>query len=230
MARELANKGAEEGTVVVSETQTSGRGRLKREWVSPFGGLWFSTILRPHLKPLDASKLTFAAGLAVAKTLHKLYDLEVSTKWPNDILVNRKKVCGVLAEMSASGQNTNYVVLGVGVNANFEAKTLPKELWENATSLKTELGTNVNLERLLGTLLENLECTCLQLTKEGFSSVLKEWKIFATFLGNKVKVTDVNQDWLGFALDVDVDGSLRFRLQDGTLKRVFVGDVSVRTG
>jgi biotin-[acetyl-CoA-carboxylase] ligase BirA-like protein len=230
MAKELANLGADEGTVFVSEIQTSGRGRLNREWVSPFGGLWFSIILRPHLEPSDASKLTFAAGLAVAKTLQKLYDLEVSTKWPNDVLANGKKVCGVLAEMSTSGPKTNCVVLGVGVNANFDAKVFPKELWKNATSLKTELGRNINLERLFRTLLENLESTYLQSIKKGFSPLLREWKTFATFLGTQVEVTDVNEEWVGVALDVNADGSLRLELQDGTLKDIVVGDVSVRAG
>jgi BirA family biotin operon repressor/biotin-[acetyl-CoA-carboxylase] ligase len=230
MAKEFANLGADEGTVFVSEIQTSGRGRLNREWVSPFGGLWFSIILRPHLEPSDASKLTFAAGLAVAKTLQKLYDLEVSTRWPNDVLANGKKVCGVLAEMSTSGPKVNCVVLGVGVNANFDAKALPEELWKDATSLKTELGRNINLERLFRTLLENLESTYLQSVKKGFSSLLREWKTFATFLGTQVKVTYVNEEWIGVALDVNADGSLRLGLQDGTLKDIFVGDVSVRTG
>jgi BirA family biotin operon repressor/biotin-[acetyl-CoA-carboxylase] ligase len=229
MARELANRGAYEGTVVVSETQVSGRGRLNRKWVSPLGGLWFSTILKPRLKPSDASKLTFAAGLAVAKTLHDLYDFKVSTKWPNDVLVNGKKVCGVLAEISTSGQETSCVVLGVGVNANFEAKTLPKELWKNTTSLKTELGRSINLERLFRTLLENFESTYFQSIKKGFSSVLKEWKTFATFLRTQVEVKDVNERWVGVALDVDGDGSLRLRLQDGTVKHVFAGDIFVRT-
>jgi BirA family biotin operon repressor/biotin-[acetyl-CoA-carboxylase] ligase len=229
MARELADLGADEGTVILSETQTSGRGRLKRRWISPYGGLWFSTILRPKLKPSDSSELTFAASLSVAKTLQKLYDLEVSTKWPNDVLANGKKVCGVLAEMSASHEKTSCVVLGVGVNADFDAKALPEELRENATSLKAELGKNINLERLFRTLLENLESTYLQLMKKGFSSVLKEWKTFATFLGTRVKVTDVNEECVGVALGVNVDGSLSLRLQDGTLKHIFAGDISVQT-
>jgi BirA family biotin operon repressor/biotin-[acetyl-CoA-carboxylase] ligase len=226
VARELADLGADEGTVILSETQTSGRGRLNRKWISPYGGLWFSTILRPKLKPSDASKLTFAASLAVAKTLRKLYDLKVSTKWPNDVLANGKKVCGVLAEMSSSHEETSCVILGVGVNANFDVKALPEELRENATSLKTELGRNTNLERLFKTLLQNLENTYSQMIKKGFPSVLKEWKTFAAFLGTQVKVTDANEERVGVALDVNVDGSLRLKLQDGTLKHIFAGEIS----
>jgi BirA family biotin operon repressor/biotin-[acetyl-CoA-carboxylase] ligase len=197
--------------------------------MSPFGGLWFSIILKPSLRPSDASKLTFAASVAVAKTLSELYDLEVSTKWPNDVLVNGKKICGVLAEMSASGKATKFVILGIGVNANFEAQVMPEQLWEKATSLKTELTRNINLERLFRMLLENLESVYLQSIERGFFSVLEEWKTFATFLGTQVKVTEENEEWIGTALDVNVDGSLRLRLQDGTLKRIFVGDVSVLT-
>lgn len=229
IARELVEMGAEDGTVVVSETQTSGRGRLNRKWISPFGGLWFSIILKPRLSPSDASKLTFAAGLAVAKTLNELYDLEACTKWPNDVLVNRKKICGVLAEMSTSAETAKFVILGVGVNANFEAQTLPEQLWENVTSLKTELKRNINLEHLFRMLLENLESAYLQSIESGFCSVLEEWKTFATFLGTQVKVTEENEEWTGTALDVNVDGSLKLRLQDGTLKRIFAGDVSVLT-
>jgi BirA family biotin operon repressor/biotin-[acetyl-CoA-carboxylase] ligase len=229
LARQLADLGAVDGTVVVAETQTSGRGRLNREWVSPLGGLWFSTILRPKLKPSEASKLTFVGGLAVAKTLSKLYDLDVSTKWPNDVLTNGKKVCGMLAEMNSSGEKTNHVVLGIGVNVNFEVNVLPKELWENTTSLRTELGRNVNLERLLRTLLEKLEYTYEVFIRKGFDSVLEEWKTFARLLGSQVEVTDSGKKWVGLASDVDIDGHLILKLQDRTEMRVFAGDVSVRT-
>jgi BirA family biotin operon repressor/biotin-[acetyl-CoA-carboxylase] ligase len=108
-------------------------------------------------------------------------------------------------------------------------KALPEKLWESATSLKTELGRNIDLERLLRTLLENLETAYLQSIRNGFSSVLKEWKTYATFLGTRVKVADANEECVGIALNVNVDGSLRLRLQDGTVKHIFAGDVSVRT-
>lgn len=228
LAKELAALGAKDGTVILAETQTSARGRLNRTWVSPRGGLWFSTILRPRLEPSDAGRLTFAAGLAVAKTLRELYDLNTSTKWPNDVLVNGKKICGTLAEMSSSGQKTNYVILGIGVNANFEVRLLPEELWRNATSLRTELGKNVSLELLFRTLLEKLEYSCDRFMKKGFASILEEWKAFAEFLGARVELMNAEEKWLGFASDVDVDGSLILRLEDGTMKRFFAGDISVR--
>ena len=229
LAKELAALGASEGTVVFAEAQTCGRGRLGREWVSPIGGLWFSVVLRPKLEPSEASRLVFVGGLAVAETLRELYGLAVATKWPNDVLINGKKVCGILAEMNTTGHKINRVVLGVGVNANFEVKALPKVLWESATTLETELG-KIDLERLFRALLENLEGTYDVFTRRGFATVLQEWKSFACLLGGPVEVMDANEKYVGLALDVDCDGSLVLRLKDGSTRRVLAGDVSVQVG
>jgi BirA family biotin operon repressor/biotin-[acetyl-CoA-carboxylase] ligase len=157
LAKELASRGARDGTVVVAGAQTCGRGRLGSEWVSPAGGLWFSVVLRPGVEPSDVIKLVFVAGLAVAKALCELCGLDVAVKWPNDVLVRGKKVCGILAEMSTRGRGVDYVVLGIGVNANFEVSALPERLWHGATSLRTELGRRICLERLLRVILEELE-------------------------------------------------------------------------
>ena len=126
-----------EGTVVVAEVQTSGRGRLGREWFSPKGGLWFSVVLRPKTEASEAAKLVFAASLAVADALGEFCGLHAETKWPNDVLVKGKKICGILAEINSTGKNVNYAVVGVGLNANFKVKeALPKEVVETATSIE----------------------------------------------------------------------------------------------
>lgn len=228
-ARELATYGANEGTVTIAETQTKGRGRLNREWVSPTGGLWFSLILRPNLSPTEAVKLTFVAGLAVAKVLREMFDLKTETKWPNDVLVNGPKICGVLTEMNTTGETVNFVVIGVGVNANFNVENVfPEQLKEVATSLERELGRKVKLENLFRALLERLENLYELFIKEGFNPILEQWKKYAGFLGRKVEVTGPTGKMSGVALDVDYEGALVLRLEDGTVKRVFVGDVSVR--
>ena len=228
-AKELALNGAYEGTVVIVETQTAGHGRLGREWVSPSGGLWFSIILRPKLRPSEAIKLTFVAGLAVAKVLCKMFDLKVETKWPNDVLVNGQKICGILTEMNTTDETVNFVVVGIGVNANFDVKkALPEQLKKVATSLENELGRKVQLEKLFRALLEQLEKLYELFTKEGFKPVLEEWKNYAGFLGQQVQVTSLTEELSGLALDVDYDGALVLRLEDGTKKQVFVGDVSLR--
>ena len=229
-AKELAAYGAAEGTVAVAETQTCGRGRLGREWVSPGGGLWFSVVLRPELKPAEAVGLVFASGLAVVEVLHELYGLKAETKWPNDVLVNGRKVCGILTEMSTIGEKVNYVIVGIGVNANFDVeKVFPEELRVIATSLENELGRKVRLEELFKALLEKLENFYELFMKEGFDPILKEWKKYAGFLGCQVEVASGTEKWVGLALDVENDGALIMRLEDGTVKRVFVGDATLRS-
>ncbi len=228
-AKELAMNGAYEGTVVIVETQTAGRGRLGREWVSPTGGLWFSLILRPKLRPAEAVKLTFVAGLAVAKVLREMFDLKAETKWPNDVLVNKRKICGILNEMNTTDETVNFVVVGIGINANFDVeKALPEQLKKVATSLENELGRKVRLEKLFGALLEQLENLYELFTKKGFDSILEGWKNYAGFLGHQVEVKSLTEELGGLALDVDHDGALVLRLKDGTRKHVFVGDVSLR--
>lgn len=229
-AKELAMYGASEGTVVIAETQTRGRGRLGREWFSPTGGLWFSIILRPKLRPVEAAKLTFVAGLAVAKVLREMFSLKAETKWPNDVLVNERKICGVLAEMNTTGETVNFVVVGVGVNANFDVKNVfPERLKKVATSLESELGRKVQLEKLFRALVERLENLYEIFIREGVDSVLEEWKNYAGFLGRHVRVTSPTEKISGLALDVNREGALVLRLEDGTVRRVFVGDVSLWT-
>jgi BirA family biotin operon repressor/biotin-[acetyl-CoA-carboxylase] ligase len=228
-AKELALLGAEEGTVAIAETQTAGRGRLDRLWVSPKGGLYFSVIFRPELKPTQATKLVFVAGLAVAEALHELYGLKTETKWPNDVLVNGRKVCGILAEMNTTDDSVNFVVVGVGINANFDKKSaLPQELWETTTSLESELDKKVQLDELFRAVVERLECIYEIFLKEGFAPVLREWKKHAGFLGRKVKVISDVEELVGLALDVEDDGALTIKLENGTVKRILAGDVSLR--
>jgi len=230
LAKELAGYGANEGTVVVAEKQTAGRGRLSRGWVSPKGGLWFSVVLRPELKPAEAVGLVFVAGLAVAEVLHELYAVKAETKWPNDVLVKGRKVCGILTEMNTTGEKVNYVTVGIGVNANFDVeKAFPEELRANATSLENELGRKVRLEELFKALLEKLENIYELFLKEGFAPVLGKWKKYAGFLGCQVEVTSETEKLVGLALDVANDGALVVRLEDGTVKRVFVGNATLRS-
>jgi len=229
LAKDLASYGAEEGTVVLAERQFAGKGRLGRMWVSPKGGLYFSVILKPRLKPAEAVGLVFVAGLAIAEVLRELYGLMVETKWPNDVLVNKRKVCGVLSEANVMGETVNFIVVGIGVNANFDVKrALPEELWENATSLMAELDRKVQLEFLFRAVLERLESLYNLFLREGLAPILKEWKKHAGFLGGYVEVISGNESFDGLALNVEDDGSLTIKLEDGTIKHVLVGDVSLR--
>jgi BirA family biotin operon repressor/biotin-[acetyl-CoA-carboxylase] ligase len=229
-AKELAGYGADEGTVVLSERQTAGRGRLSREWISPRGGLWFSVVVRPELKPAEAVTLVFVAGLAVAEVLGELYGLKAETKWPNDVLVNGRKVCGILAEMNTTGEKVNYAIVGVGLNANFDVvKVFPEELMKTAVSLENVLGRKVRLDELLRAVLEKLENSYELFMKEGFDPILTKWKRYAGFLGCQVEVACGTEKWVGLASDVSNDGSLILRLEDGALKRFSVGDVTLQS-
>jgi BirA family biotin operon repressor/biotin-[acetyl-CoA-carboxylase] ligase len=228
-AKELAELDAPEGTVAIAETQTSGRGRLGRKWISPKGGLGFSIIFRPKLKPHETVKLMFLACLAVAETLRDLYGLKTETKWPNDVLVDGRKVCGILSEMKTVGEKMEYVIIGIGVNANLDVeKEFPKELWETATSIQKALGRKISLEELFKALLEKMESLYQQFLKEGFMPILEKWKSYASFLGCEVEVRGDGERLEGTASNVDEDGALILKLKDGSTRRVFAGDLSLK--
>jgi biotin-[acetyl-CoA-carboxylase] ligase BirA-like protein len=228
MAKELALIGAKEGTVVVAEMQTSGRGRLGREWISPAGGLWFSLILRPEVSAEDASKLTLMVAVAVANTLEKLYHLKAEVKWPNDVLIDGKKVCGILTEASTKGRCLSFVVIGFGVNTNFLVGELPSSLHESTTTLRMELNREVNREALLRSLLEETERYYIMFREGDFEDVLAEWRRLAKFLGSYVYVTSLSEKVEGWAIDVDEQGALIVKLKDQTTRRIVAGDVTVR--
>jgi len=157
VAKELAIKGAKEGTIVVAETQSRGRGRQGRKWVSPEGGIWFSLILRPKVDPEDALKLTLMTAAVVAKVISDMFRLKAEVKWPNDIVINKKKVCGILTETRTKGDIVDFVVIGVGINANINLDSFPKHLRKSLTSLREELKEDINRKRFLCALLEELE-------------------------------------------------------------------------
>jgi BirA family biotin operon repressor/biotin-[acetyl-CoA-carboxylase] ligase len=218
----LAEKGLKEGVVVLAEEQTKGKGRLGRSWLSPpHGGIYLSCILRPSMPPGEVPKLTLAVSLGVAKAIREITGLTAMIKWPNDILINSKKVCGILLEMKAEQDRLDFVIVGIGINANTPAKLLPR----GAASLKGELGRDVSRIRLTQKVLEHVEESYGRLLKGGFSRILEEWKELTDMLGSRVKVIVPNREFEGQALDVDVDGALLVRLDTGFIERAPSGDV-----
>ena len=230
LAKEVGLIGAVEGTVIIAATQTHGKGRLGRKWVSPSGGIWLSTILRPKLSPKEIPKLTLMTSLAVVGAISQLFDLKSEVKWPNDVLINARKICGILTEAITRGDVTNFVVVGIGINANIELDSLPRQVRENATSLKHELKGEIDRERLLCAVLENMEHYYVRLVSGRFKSILREWKALCSFLGSYVEVTSLEGKIEGQAIDVDEDGGLLVRLQDGTLRKVLSGDINLKLG
>lgn len=224
VARKLALEGAGEGTVVLAERQTSGRGRMGRSWSSPLGGVYLSIILRPRLAPPEALRLSLLAGVAVARTIRKVSGLKPYLKWPNDVLLGAKKVAGILCELGAETDRVNYVILGIGVNVNNDP---PQELSEVATSLKRESGREIPRTEFIRVLLPELESLYRQLMEEGFKPIRQAWKELSSTLGSRVMVSSLGEVLQGEALDIDEDGALILRTSDG-LRKVIAGDISLR--
>lgn len=225
-AKELASQGAEEGTVVIAELQKAGRGRLGRSWFSPRGGVWFSVLFRPKIELSEATILTLMAGVAVARAVTELTGVEARLKWPNDVMVEGRKLCGILTESASHGSQYSLVI-GVGLNADVDMEALPPEVREIATSLG-KLGLRVNRERLISKILEEME-RLYPPEAEGVDVrdlIRSEWRKRSDILKSKVRV-DVGGEMLeGVAEDVDLDGGLLLRLEDGSIRKLLVGVVS----
>jgi len=235
-AIELARKGVKEGTIVIAEVQTKGKGRLGREWSSPFGGLWLSIILKPKILPTQAPRMTVIAALAVAETIRKLYSLDAFIKWPNDILIRSpftvhgspfRKVCGILTEMGAEQDTVNYVVIGIGANLNVDIKKFPMEFRKNATSLEKELGRKIDRVEFTKRMLEEIENFYLLFKRQGFASILKQWKKISATLGKKIKVVSGERIMEGKAIDIDSDGALIIKTRESKREKILAGDITL---
>jgi BirA family biotin operon repressor/biotin-[acetyl-CoA-carboxylase] ligase len=225
-AYEFALGGAREGEVVIAESQKKGRGRLGREWFSPpFSNLYLSVILRPKIPPHQASLITLMAAVATADAIRKFSDLDPRIKWPNDVLLNDRKVAGLLNEIHSEADRIHFVILGIGVNLNMDASTLSKEIRSRATSLKGEMGQTISRKEFLKTLLEELEDWYEVFLEEGGTVILKAWRDRAQIQGKQVTVTSFGETLRGVAIDVDSDGALILETETGERKRVVAGDV-----
>ncbi|MDN5330791.1 MAG: BirA family transcriptional regulator [Tepidanaerobacteraceae bacterium] len=226
-AKKLAQNGAPHGTLVIAEEQTGGKGRLGRRWVSPpREGIWLSIILRPSLEPYEAPRITMTCAVAAAKAIRKVAGIDCWIKWPNDLLVEGKKVAGILTEMSADMDSINFVVTGIGVNVN--NTDFPAEIKETATSLKLVSGKNVERLKILTEFLSQFEVFYRYLEDGEFGKVLEEWRQLSCNLGRRVRIIGRNSELEGLALDVDDDGALLVKTDGGTVERVLSGDVSLR--
>jgi len=225
LATSLAEIQVPEGTVIVAEEQTAGRGRMGRPWVSPRGGIWLSVILRPHLPLAQVPIVGFAASTAVARAIRVTTGLLARVKWPNDVLINGRKVAGILAEAGPDGE---WVVVGIGINANIAPDDLPKGAAHAAASLEELLGHPVDRGVLTKTLLRELERSYEELSTVGPMATLRRWREMADTLGRVVRVEMPEGALEGIACDIDDSGALVVRLRNGTLQRVIAGEIAVR--
>lgn len=222
-AGEEALAGAVEGTVIIAEEQTAGKGRLERQWLSPRGSVALSVILYPQLSYLPS--LIMVASLAVAKAIESVTNLKPQIKWPNDILINGKKVCGILVESGVSRGGRTYAVIGIGINANVKTESIGDVMLQ-ATSLSDELGGEVSRPELVKRLLVELER--LYLLAQGSGVVYEEWRDSLETLGKNVRAISGDTVYEGVAESVDEDGNLMIRLRGGSLKRFTAGDVTLQ--
>src|SRR6185503_11742770 len=221
----LARDGVRDGVVVFAESQTRGRGRLGRPWLSPpRRGLWFSVLLRPDLRPQGATQLTVAAAVALVRAIHEETGLSPEIKWPNDILVRGRKVAGVLTELAAELDHIKHVTLGIGVDVNLTASEFPPDLRNLATSLKLECGRHVNRIELAAAILRELDRAYAQIRAGQFEGLANEWQEHCSTLGRRVTIHIGTRALQGHAESLDHDGALLLRTDHGRLERIIGGD------
>jgi BirA family biotin operon repressor/biotin-[acetyl-CoA-carboxylase] ligase len=216
-AKHLARKGCPEFTTVIAGCQTGGRGRLNRQWSSKKGGLYFTMVLRPDLPPVLSFRIGFLASLTLARTLNEMFEIDVRVKWPNDLLVHERKICGMLSELEAEADRVAFINIGIGLNVNND----PSAIEPPATSLKTILGRRVSKKEILSRYLDSFEA---QVHTAAFDDVIEQWKQFAVTLNRDVRVVTNREVFTGKAVDVDDTGALILKCSDGSLKTIHYGD------
>ncbi|MBQ9886670.1 MAG: biotin--[Lachnospiraceae bacterium] len=226
--KELADGGALGGTLAVADMQTFGKGRRGRQWFSPPGtGIWMSVLLRPRFEPGSASMLTLVAAMAVAGAIKEVSGLDALIKWPNDIVVNKKKVCGILTEMSIESDYINYIICGIGINVNHDS--FPEDIKNTATSLAIEKGEKICRAELIASVWKHFENYYDRfLQTEDMSQLMDEYNSLLVNKDSEVRVLDPKGEWSGRAYGINAEGSLLVEKEDGSLAKVYSGEVSVR--
>ncbi|MBN1504248.1 MAG: biotin--[acetyl-CoA-carboxylase] ligase [Candidatus Eisenbacteria bacterium] len=221
-----AERGVPEWTWVSADEQTGGRGRLSRRWHSPAGlGVWTSVVLRPGVTPSVAPGITMCASLAVARTLRKLHPMSVSLKWPNDVMVKGRKICGILTEMKASGERVEFVVCGIGINLNQAAEDFPAELRDAATSVFLETGHKADKAEALAELMPQMERVYAVFLSNGLQALMGEWRSMCPLFGKIVRMKTRGETVEGVFHDIDASGALVLRLESGVHRSFLAGDV-----
>jgi BirA family biotin operon repressor/biotin-[acetyl-CoA-carboxylase] ligase len=217
IARELARKQCPHFTVVIAGRQKKGRGRLKRSWLSSEGGLYVTIVVRPNIPPVLSSRVNFAASMTLAKTLRNMFNINAMVKWPNDVLVDGKKISGILSEMEAEIDRVGFISIGIGINVNND----PTPYEPMATSLKKILGKEIPRIEVLKAFLNDFEHT---LNDTDLDNVVSGWKKYAGTLNRHVRIVTAHEVYEGLAVDVDDNGALILKLADGSMKKIIYGD------
>lgn len=225
-ARALAESGAAEGEIVIAESQTQGRGRLGRRWESPpLSNLYLSIVLRPGLPPKHAPQITLAAAVALVETVGSFLPRPPVIKWPNDILIDGKKLAGILTEAACDTECVQYVILGIGLNLNYRAETMPETLRQRATSMADMAGENLSRETVLVRLIHDLDRCYGELEESGFAALRPRWEAHFGLRGRRVRVELGDQTIIGRAQGIDHEGALIVETDDEQRRSIIAGDV-----
>jgi BirA family transcriptional regulator, biotin operon repressor / biotin---[acetyl-CoA-carboxylase] ligase len=230
-AMKMGKAGAPSGTVVLAECQTGGKGRLGRLWLSPVGsGLYFSVILRPSLEPGDLSKITLASGVALCRTVRALYHIMPEIKWPNDLLIDKRKCGGILVEADLHNLSSPLIIVGIGINITTLLEDFPKELQEKVTSLQYHVDGTILRSELLTNILRQLDTIIEQFEQQGFGGILTEWKNYDATRGrNLTWITSDRTVVQGVSLGPDSEGRLHIQSSDGRIHEVISGDIQLNS-
>ncbi|WP_317368545.1 biotin--[acetyl-CoA-carboxylase] ligase [uncultured Tyzzerella sp.] len=226
-AKKIINESIEEGTLIVANSQTNGKGRLDRQWISNKGdGIFLSLILRPDIELFKITQITLLAGICICNTIKNITGLDVKIKWPNDIIIDNKKVCGILTEINAQIDRVSYVILGIGINVNNEKFNVALE--DKATSIFLQLGKNINRQKVIAHFLKEFENNYFKYIKEkNFATFLDEYKKLCINLGKECKIVSSKKEIVGKVIDISPLGEIIFKTKDEILK-IVSGEVSLR--
>lgn len=229
IAHRLANEDAPEGTVIIAEEQLLGRGRMDRRWHSPkYTGVWMSIILRPNLPPPKAPQLTLITAVAVVQAIEDFTDLTPQIKWPNDILINGKKVTGILTELQADADRITSIIIGIGINVNQQLEDYPQELHDVATSLSIESGKKLQRADLVKILLSKLENLYTLYLEKGFYPIKLLWESYAVSVGKIITARTISGSIHGKAMGITDDGVLMIEDEIGKIHYVYSADIDLK--
>ncbi|RCW51075.1 biotin--[acetyl-CoA-carboxylase] ligase [Paenibacillus prosopidis] len=226
IARAAAEEGAPEGTLVIAEQQLNGRGRMGRGWVSPRGkGVWMSMVLRPSLPIYFAPQLTLLTAVALCRSLKRITALPIGIKWPNDLLIEGKKISGILLESAAEDERLTFVIAGIGISVNLEEDDYPVELLEKATSLRIAGGKKLERIDVITDFLQEWEQLYFLYQEQGFSPIVTLWEALSVSLGKPARLITPQGDIVGVPIGLDETGAIRIQLEDGSVKPVFSAEM-----
>ncbi|WP_028610567.1 biotin--[acetyl-CoA-carboxylase] ligase [Paenibacillus harenae] len=226
IARAAAEEGAPEGTLIIAEQQVSGRGRMGRGWISPRGqGVWMSMVLRPTIPIHFAPQLTLLTAVALCRSLKRITGLSIGIKWPNDLLIEGKKISGILLESAAEDERLRYVIAGIGISVNLEESDYPEELLAKATSLRIAGGRKWERTEVVADFLKEWEQLYLLYQEQGFGPVITLWEALSVSLGKQVRLITPQGDIAGVPVGLEESGAIRVELADGTFKSVFSAEM-----